>query len=89
MTEVPGVVVKVGAEALHCASIPALGLGVAVKIEDGGERASGPALIRTLHLLGVVDERQLGRLDRFARRPVTGGGRRVGGVVATFDLRSR
>ena len=89
MTEVPGVVVKVGAEALHCASIPALGLGVAVKIADGGERASGPALIRALHQLGVLDDPQLERLDRFARRPVTGGGRRVGEVVATFDLRRR
>jgi L-asparaginase II len=89
MTEGPGVIVKVGAEALHCASIPALGLGVAVKIADGGERASGPALIRALHLLGVVDRRQLERLDRFARRPVTGGGRPVGEVVATFDLPRR
>lgn len=89
MTEVPGVVVKVGAEALHCASVPELGLGVAVKIADGGERASGPALIHALRLLGVVDDRQLERLDRFARRPVTGGGRRVGEVVAAFDLRRR
>ena len=89
MTEVPDVIVKVGAEALHCASVPELGLGVAVKIADGGERASGPALIRALHLIGAIDERQLERLDRFARRPVTGGGRRVGEVVATFGLRRR
>lgn len=89
MAEVPGIVVKVGAEGLHCASVPALGLGVAVKVADGGERASGPALIRALRLLDVIDDERLDRLDRFARRPVTGGGRRVGEVVAMFDLRRR
>lgn len=86
MTEVPDIVVKVGAEGLHCASIPALGIGVAVKVADGGERASGPALIRALRLLDVVDDAQLERLGRFARRPVSGGGRRVGEVAATFEL---
>jgi L-asparaginase II len=69
--------------------VPELGLGVAVKAADGGERASGPALIHVLAALGVVDEAQLARLDRFARRPVTGGGRRVGEVAATFTLRTR
>jgi len=89
MTEVPGLITKGGAEALHCASVPALGLGVAVKAADGGERASGPALIRALRLLGVIDDVQLARLDRFARRPVAGGGQRVGEVTATFTLRAR
>ncbi len=86
MTEAPGIVVKVGAEALHCASVPVLGIGVAVKVADGGERASGPALIRALRLLDVIDDTQLQRLGRFARRPVTGGGRRVGEVVGIFEL---
>ena len=89
MIEVPGIVVKVGAEGLHCASVPALGIGVAVKAADGGERASGPALIRALSLLNVIDDAQLERLDRFARRPVTGGGLRVGEVTATFELHRR
>lgn len=89
MTEVPGVVVKVGAEALHCAAVPALGLGVAVKVADGGERASGPALIHALRLLGAIDDAQLERLGRYARRPVTGGGRPVGELVAAFPLRAR
>lgn len=89
MTEVPGILTKGGAEGLHCASVPELGLGVAVKAADGGERASGPALIHVLAALGVVDEAQLARLDRFARRPVTGGGRRVGEVAAMFTLRTR
>lgn len=89
MEQVPGLVVKVGAEALHCAAVPALGLGVAVKVADGGERASGPALIHALWRLGAIDDAQLERLGRHARRPVTGGGRPVGEVVAAFSLRPR
>ncbi|HEX5950383.1 MAG TPA: asparaginase [Actinomycetota bacterium] len=89
MAEVPGLVVKVGAEALHCAAVPALGLGVAVKVADGGERASGPALIHALRLLGAIQDAQVQRLGRHARRPVTGGGRPVGEVVPAFSLRTR
>jgi L-asparaginase II len=81
--------VKVGAEALHCAAVPALGLGVAVKVADGGERASGPALIHALRQLDAIDDEQLDRLGRQARRPVTGGDRPVGQVVADFSLRPR
>jgi L-asparaginase II len=89
MQEVPGVVCKVGAEALHCASILDEGIGVAVRIEDGGERASGPALIHALAELGIVSPAQLERLAPVARRPVLGGGRPVGEVVAGFELRGR
>jgi L-asparaginase II len=89
MRVAPGLLVKGGAEALHCAVIPDAGLGVAVKVHDGGDRASGPALIRTLALLGALSSAQLERLDRFARRPVTGGGEPVGAVEAVFDLRVR
>jgi L-asparaginase II len=80
-------VVKSGAEGLACAAVPLAGLGVAVKVADGGERASGPALIRALALIGAFSDAELGELERFARRPVTGGGARVGEVVAEFRLR--
>jgi len=79
--------VKSGAEGLACAAVPEAGLGVAVKVADGGERASGPALIRALALIGALSEAQLGELERFARPPVRGGGARVGEVVAEFRLR--
>lgn len=88
MAEVPGVVSKVGAEALHCAAIVDEGIGVAVRIEDGGERASGPALIHALAQLGAISDEQLGRLAPVARRPVLGGGDQVGEVVADFRLRT-
>jgi len=87
MQEVPGLVVKVGAEALHCAAALDAGIGVAVKVADGGERASAPALLRALALLGLVGRPELERLARIARRPVYGGGRRVGDLIADFTLR--
>lgn len=87
MREVPGLLVKVGAEALHCAAVPELGLGVAVKVADGGERASGPALVHVLRELGVLGEEAIVRLGRVARRPVLGGGRPVGELAPTFSLR--
>src|SRR6266511_3223081 len=64
--------VKSGAEGLACAAAPQAGLGVAVKVADGGERASGPTLIRALELVGALPEAELGELARFARRPVLG-----------------
>lgn len=87
MSAVPGVVSKGGAEALHCAAVLEPGLGVAVKIADGGERASGPALIRVLELLGALPPDRLELLRPVARRPVLGGGRPVGEMVADFRLR--
>lgn len=87
MTEVPNLICKVGAEGLHCAAILDAGLGVAVKIADGGDRAAGPALVRTLALLGVVNDERLDRLARIARPSVLGGGRPVGEMVAGFRLR--
>lgn len=80
------VAVKAGAEGLLCAAAPGAGLGIAVKIQDGSSRATGPALIRTLFLVGLVDEEDIQELRRHARPAVLGGGRPVGEVVADFDL---
>jgi L-asparaginase II len=81
-----GIVCKYGAEALHCAGVLEQGIGVAVKIADGGERAAGPALVRALTLLEALtpDEREM--LQPIARRPVLGGGRPVGEMVADYRL---
>jgi L-asparaginase II len=87
MEHVPGVISKGGAEALHCAVVLGERIAAAVKIADGGDRASGVALIRTLRLLGAVSDRQLDLLEPVARRPVLGGGEPVGQVVADFRLR--
>jgi L-asparaginase II len=87
MQAMPGVIAKVGAEALHCAALLDRGIGVAVKIADGGDRASGPALIRALDQLGAVTPTQMQELERVARGRVMGGDLAVGEVVADFRLR--
>jgi L-asparaginase II len=89
MRVTPNLVVKSGAEALICAADLESGLGIAVKVADGGGRAAPPALLRALALLGVVSASQLGALDRFARPWVTGGGRRVGRIQTELALATR
>ena len=59
MRALPGWVAKGGAEGLHCASGPE-GLGVALKVEDGSQRAVKPALAALLGPLGYA-------LEDFAR----------------------
>jgi L-asparaginase II len=51
MRHLPGAVSKVGAEALHCMALPEQGLGMAVRIDDGGFRALDPASADVLHQL--------------------------------------
>lgn len=79
MSAVPGAIAKVGAESVQGAALPD-GRALAFKIDDGGNRAVGPVLARTLALLGVDSP----VLDRIADSPLTGGGRRVGEVRAAF-----
>ena len=52
-----GTVTKIGAEGVYSASIPALGLGVALKIDDGTGRAAETAIAAVLARLGVLDEK--------------------------------
>jgi len=47
--------VKTGAEGVFCASVPQLGLGIALKIDDGASRSSEVVLAHLLQKLGVVD----------------------------------
>jgi L-asparaginase II len=86
METIPDVVAKGGAEGLICAALLGPGLGLAVKVRDGAHRAAGPALIRTLGALGVLDQETSRRLEPFGRPRVLGGGEPVGEVLAEFDL---
>jgi L-asparaginase II len=85
----PDLVVKTGAEGLACAAWLPEGLGIAVRVEDGGERASGPTMIRALYLIGALSPPEVRKLAPIAKRPVLGGGRRVGDMVAGFELYGR
>jgi L-asparaginase II len=44
----PDLFVKGGAEAVHCAALPRLGLGIALKIDDGAKRGAERALSEVL-----------------------------------------
>jgi L-asparaginase II len=87
MEAAPRVVVKAGAEGLVCAALLEPGVGVAVKVEDGGDRAAGPALLRTLEVLGALSAAELRALATHAVRPVRGGERVVGEVSSRLALR--
>lgn len=82
-----GVLVKRGAEALECAATLPSGLGVAVKIDDGGSRAGAPALIAALLKIDGLTAAQARALAAFATPPVLGGGKAVGRLETVFDLR--
>jgi L-asparaginase II len=86
MQEAPEIVAKGGAEGLMSAALLDGGIGVAVKVADGGSRAAGPALIRALAVLGVLTEEAVVRLGPSATPPVLGGGRPVGRLGADFEL---
>ena len=77
MRAVPGLVAKDGAEGVYVAALPD-GTAVAIKSEDGSERARQVALARILVLLGA----DAGALEPLLSVPVLGGGRPVGEVAS-------
>ncbi len=64
------VITKVGAEGVHSAAVPALGIGLAVKVEDGALRAQHIAVLVALQKLGVLPSDLPPRLADFLARPV-------------------
>jgi L-asparaginase II len=83
------VLVKEGAEGLVCASVMSSGLGIAIKVADGGSRADEPALVSVLQQLDALTQAQVRALAAFAAPPVLGGGRPVGSVEPLVRLQRR
>lgn len=81
MRQAPGIAVKTGAEGVYVAILPALGLGIALKIDDGAGRASETLMAALLIALGALkDEGSAHGLARAAvlnTRNVQVGERRV------------
>jgi L-asparaginase II len=71
----PGLLVKAGAEGVHCAALPD-GRAVALKISDGAERARVPVLIGALRSWGLTSD----VLNELGTGTVLGGGRPVGSI---------
>ena len=71
MEETEGrVLSKVGAEGVHTVTVIEAGIGLAVKVEDGAQRAQFPAVLRLLQHLGTLPETLPPRLEEFAHRPL-------------------
>ena len=87
MQAIPGLLVKGGAEGVHCAALPD-GRCVALKITDGGDRARMPVLIGALRALDVraEDAAAAALLDELATGIVLGGGVPVGTVQLAPDV---
>jgi L-asparaginase II len=89
MQTAPGVLAKDGAESLCCVSLPQIGIGVALKVSDGGFRAVAPAMLETLRQLDALDAASLAMLGAYAHPVVRGGGEPVGQVEPLVTLRRR
>jgi L-asparaginase II len=73
MNAVPGLLCKAGAEGVHAAALPD-GRAVALKVDDGANRARLPIMVAALRALGVSEP----GLEELAEEPVIGGDRVVG-----------
>ena len=81
------VVAKIGAEGVYCAGVPGAELGVAVKIEDGAQRAAAPAILSILRQLDLISEDDLGALFRHAYPELRNTrGEVTGEIRASFTL---
>ncbi|MFE0013783.1 asparaginase [Mesorhizobium sp. NPDC059054] len=88
MRAAPGrIFVKVGAEGVFCAALPELGLGIALKCDDGAERAAGVMIAAVLAKLLQTDAELAVKLVEFANPPVESRlGARVGLLRPTAAL---
>ncbi|GMX62284.1 asparaginase [Paenibacillus elgii] len=78
---------KMGAEGLYAATVPEQGIGIAVKIEDGAERAIYPAAAETLLQLGLLNAEEAAQLAGFHQPAVNNRrGDQVGSVRTVFRL---
>jgi L-asparaginase II len=94
MQAFPGALVaKGGAGGLQCIGLPG-GIGLALKLEDGGASAqpggpTGVAVLESLRQLGVLDEATRGRLARHAAPVIRSvAGERAGELRPVFELRA-
>ncbi len=67
MRSLPGVLAKTGAEGVYLAALPAQGLGVVLKVEDGATRAAETVLLALLDRLQPLDDSARAELAPFVR----------------------
>ena len=62
--------VKTGAEGVYCGAVPSMGLGIALKVDDGAGRAAENLMARLLHRLEVIDDATAASIGGFLESPV-------------------
>ena len=81
-------VTKVGAEGVSAGIVPAKGLGIAVKIDDGGRRAADVVMANILDAIGVLDRNARNALAPWLVEPVLNTlGNRVGEIRVSEEFR--
>jgi L-asparaginase II len=81
------IVSKVGAEGVQCVGIVDRGIGIAIKTEDGTDRASGVAMMEVLRQLGIGNESTDLLLKDYIESPVLNArNQKIGEVKANFGL---
>jgi L-asparaginase II len=82
------VVAKAGAEAVQCIGLVAEGIGIAIKVEDGGPRAAGVAAMEVLRQLGIGDQHIFETLKEYVHPPVLNARNdKIGVIKANFALK--
>lgn len=64
------VFLKTGAEGVFCATVPAMGIGIALKCDDGAGRGAEMLLTAVLDKIGVFEEGEAEAVARFLSAPV-------------------
>ncbi len=82
----PAVFVKGGAEGVHCAALPGLGLGIAVKADDGAKRGAERALAETIAAL--LPEAWPALADQLDSEILNWRGTSVGRIAASAELQA-
>src|SRR3546814_10466261 len=73
--------IKTGAEGAYCAAFPELGLGAAIKVDDGAGRAAEVLMARLLARFGILSDDQATALGGLFTTPVLNrAGHRVGEI---------
>jgi L-asparaginase II len=66
---------------VHSVAVMDAGIGFAVKVEDGAQRAQFPAVVRVLQSLGILRTELPPKLEEFLHRPLRNTRGEVVGVV--------
>lgn len=83
------VFLKTGAEGVFCAAVPAMGIGIALKCDDGASRGAEMLLTAVLDKIGVFEQGEAEEVTRFLSTPVFNRNNlRVGEIRPAKDILS-